>query len=159
MMELVTLWLRQVIAAAFFSAAVAALIPAGAIKRIAMLGCSLLLLMTLFRPLAGRNGLQRIDGMLRDIETEIQSAAADYEEENREAWAALIEQELVSYIETRAKAAGLSCEVSVTLEETTEGIPLPASVELMGAERNEKLHRALQEELGLTEEQIRWRSG
>ena len=38
-MSAVTVWLRQVLAAAFFTAAVMALIPNGAVKRNAMLVC------------------------------------------------------------------------------------------------------------------------
>ena len=157
MMSAVTVWLRQVIAAAFFSAAVAALLPKGAVKRIAMLTCSVLLLMTLFRPFAGqeRAWLRSMD----DIRDEILSAAEDLTQENREAWAGLIEQELVSYIETRAAEAGAPCTVSITLAVNDEGVPLPVAAELTAPRRSEEVHRCVREELGIAEENIRWRIG
>ena len=154
-MSAVTLWLRQVIAAAFFSAAVAALIPKGVVKRIAMLACSMLLLLTLFRPFVG----QERDPGLEEIREKILCAAEDLEEENREVWAGLIEEELVSYIETKAREAGVSCGVNIRFETNEDGVPLPVAAELTAPQRSEEIHRCVREELGIAEENIRWRFG
>lgn len=155
MMSAVTVWLRQVIAAAFFTAAVMALIPSGAVKRIAMLVCSALMLMTIFRPLTEREW--EFGGAFSEIENEIRCAAADFKEQNLESWAGIIEEELASYIETRAAEAGISCAVDITLEINEDGVPLPVAAELTAAQRSETVHRCVREELGIAEENIRWR--
>ena len=157
MMNAVTLWLRQVIAAAFFSAAVAALLPKGSVKRIAMLGCSVLLLMVLFRPFTGQEN--EWGQSLSGLREEILRTTENFEEENLEAWTGLIEQELVSYIETRAAEAGVSCEVNITFETNGDGVPLPIAVELTAPQRSEEVHRCVRESLGVAEENIRWRLG
>lgn len=159
MMEVLTLWLRQVVAAAFFSAAMAALIPAGVSKRIAMLCCSLLLLTVLFRPLLGEIDLSRLDRSWQAQEQEILDASQQLQQSNRERWETLIAEELVSYIETRAAQEGIHCTVRVTLDEGEDGVPRPCRIELTASQRSETLHRCIREDLGMTEEQIQWRIG
>lgn len=159
MMSAVTDWLRQVVAAAFFSAAMAALIPSGAVKRITMLACSVLLLLALFRPFMGETGQRQIGDAMARMEYEILSAAEDLDEENRERWAGLIEKELVSYIETRAKEAGFPCSAEITLRCNEEGVPLPVAAVLTAKRRSEEVHRCVREELGIAEENIQWRIG
>ena len=157
MMDAVTLWLRQVIAAAFFSAAVAALLPKGSVKRIAALFCAVLLLLTLFRPMIGQETAWKRS--MENIKEEIASAAVDLEEENREAWERLIEEELVSYIETRAAEVGITCAADISFEINDYGVPLPVAVELTASQRSEEVHRSVREDLGIAEENIRWRIG
>ena len=157
MINAVTLWLRQVIAAAFFSAAAMALIPKGAVKQIAMLVCSMLLLMTLFRPFMEREW--ELGWSFDEIENEILCAATDFEERNCESWARLIETELASYIESRAAETGISCEVDIVFEINEDGVPLPVAAELTASQRSEAIHRCVREELGIAEENIRWRIG
>lgn len=157
MMNAVTLWLRQVIAAAFFSAAVAALMPKGSVKRIAMLACSVLLLLALFRPFSGKK--MEWGRTMDEFREEILQATENFEEGNREAWAELIEQELVSYIETRAEEAGISCAVNITFATNEDGVPLPIAVDLTAPQRSEEVHRYVRESLGIAEENIRWRLG
>lgn len=156
MTEYIAAWAARVICTAFLAALAAALTPRGAVKRIVLFGCSLLLLLALFRPLLGDLSRQAEEEFAR-WEAEIRSRTEDMTEENQKSWEALIAEELGSYIEAQAEALRFPCEAAVTVETGEDGVPRPRGVTITAAGRSEALARFLREELGFAEEDIRWR--
>ena len=155
MMGAVALWLRQVMATAFFAAALMALVPSGAVKRLATLCCTLLFLLALFRPFLG-NGEKRLEDSFAAMEAMILAETESLQWENQELGAVLIEEELVSYIEATAAEEGISCTARVTLSPDENGVPLPVSVDLTSKSCDDGFRKRLAVELGVAMEQIRW---
>ena len=157
MMAAVALWLRQVMATAFFTAALMALVPSGAVKRVMLLCCTLLFLLALFRPFLG-SGEKRLEESFAAMEAVILAETEVLQGENQEVWAALIEEELVSYIEATAAEEGISCTARVSLSPDENGVPLPVSVDLISECRDDGFRKHLAAELGVAAEQIQWRA-
>ncbi|MGM9618712.1 MAG: hypothetical protein ACI3W8_02580 [Oscillospiraceae bacterium] len=156
MTEYIGAWVVRVICTAFLMAVAAALTPRGAVKRIALFCCSLLLLLAVFRPLLGEAPLRAAEEFSY-WQDDILSRTEALEEENQKTWEALIEEELASYIEAKAEGLAFPCEVAVTVETGEDGVPRPRRVEITAAGKNEALGRFLREELGLAQEDILWR--
>ena len=47
----------------------------------------------------------------------------------------------------------------ISFEINDYGVPLPVAVELTASQRSEEVHRSVREDLGISEENIRWRIG
>ena len=47
----------------------------------------------------------------------------------------------------------------ISFEINDYGVPLPVAVELTASQRSEEVHRSVREDLGIAEENIRWRIG
>ena len=116
---------------------------------------STLLLLAVLQPLFGGE-LPPLPEAGR-IEERIRQKTEELEEHRRQEWETLIEEELVSYIETKAAELGCSCDVVLRFGADGDGLPLPEEVEITAEERNEELHRFVRQELGIADERIRWR--
>lgn len=155
MMTLAQEWLMRVIGAALLMAAVSVLTPRGAVRRIALLCCAVIFLLSVLRPLLGgelpklRSSFSLREELLRQTE--------EFQRSNFEAWETLIERELLSYIETKAAELHCDCSVSLRLSRDADGIPVPEEVTLTAAEENDALAACISQELGIDRERIRWR--
>lgn len=156
MMDFLQEWIIRIVGAAFLMAAASVLTPRGAVKRIELLCCAVILLLAVLQPLLG-NDLPELPEAQR-IEESIRQQREEFQKSGRAEWEALIEEELVSYIESKAKELGVDCSVSVRLAEGENGIPFPDAVELTAEERHEGLQRYIEQELGVAAERIRWRT-
>lgn len=155
MMTLVREWLMHVIGASLLMAAVSVLTPRGAVRRIALLCCAVIFLMSVLRPLLGGElpALQSVSSLKEDVARQTE----EFQQSNLEAWETLIERELLSYIETKAAELHCDCSVSLRLSRDTDGVPVPEEVTLTAAEENEALTVWLIQELGIDRERIQWR--
>ena len=155
MMEILREWLVRIVGAAFLMTAASILTPKGAVKRIELLCCAVILLLSVLQPFYGRK-LPQLPELSR-LEERIRQQADEFREDGREEWESLIAEELVSYIETKAAELQFDCAVSVRMDTDENGIPFLEEVEITAEEENGALQRHLQQELGIAEERIRWR--
>ena len=155
MMELLREWLVRIVGAAFLMTAASVLTPKGAIKRIELLCCSVILLLSVLQPFSGEE-LPKLPE-LSCVKEQIRQQEDEFRENGQETWESLIAEELVSYIETKAAELQFDCVVSVRMSADESGIPFPEAVEITAAEENGTLQRYLQQEIGIAEERIRWR--
>lgn len=155
MMDFVREWLLRMVGAVMLTAAVSALTPKGAVRRVALLCCAVILLLAVLCPLAG--GALPALPPVSSLGEAAERQKEEYEQRNRLAWETLIEEELISYIEAKAAELHCSCAVTLRLGTDEEGLPFPEEVTLTAAEENHALTQLLMEELGLARERIRWR--
>ncbi len=155
MMDVLREWLVRIVGAAFLMAAASVLTPKGAVKRIELLCCAVILMLAVLQPFSGGE-LPELPELAR-IGEQIHERENDYREEGLEEWETLIAEELVSYIETKAAELHVDCVVAVRIGTDENGIPFPEEIELTAAEENAALQRTLQQELGIAAERIRWR--
>lgn len=155
MMELVREWLLRMVGAALLTAAVSALTPKGAVRRVALLCCAVILLLAVLCPLTGESlpALPQFSSLGKAVERQKE----EYQQSNLRAWESLIEEELISYIEAKAAELHCPCAVALRLGTDEEGLPFPEEVTLTAEEENDALTQLLMEELGLARERIRWR--
>lgn len=156
MMEALREWLLQLLGATLLMAAVSALTPQNAARRIALLCCSVILLLSVLRPLLG--GELPALGRIVSLEEELARQRESYQQENREQWESLIEAQLRTYIESKAAELQCPCGAEVRVEADGDGGYLLREVILTAAEENEALQSALARELDIPPERIRWRS-
>lgn len=147
-------WLQQILGAAVLLAAVSVLTPQCAARRIALLCGSAIFLLALVRPLTGGELPQL--AVLPELAQSIEERKESYENDNLQQWATLIEQETRTYIESKAAELDFPCDVTVRAEAEGDQLVL-REVTLTAAEKNAALTACLTGELGLAEEQIRWR--
>ena len=157
MMDVLREWLLRIVGSAFLMTAVSVLTPKGAVKRIELLCCSVILMLAVLHPFTGGE-LPEIPE-LSHVGEKIRHRTDEFRKTGQESWESLIEEELVSYIETRAAEEGISCAVDISFEINDDGVPLPVAVELTAPQRSEEVHRSVREDLGIAEENIRWRIG
>ncbi len=155
MTDILREWLVRIVGAAFLMTAASVLTPKGAVKRIELLCCAVILMLAVLQPFSGGElpelpELSQIGERLREQEDDLRKTG-------REQWGSLIAEELVSYIETKAAELQFSCTVEVRMATDGSGVPYPEEVELTAAEENPVLQQYLQQELGLAAERIRWR--
>lgn len=156
MMEALREWLLQLLGATLLMAAVSALTPQNAARRIALLCCSVTLLLSVLRPLLG--GELPALGQIASLEEALARQRESYQQENREQWESLIEAQLRTYIEGKAAELQCPCGAEVRVEADGDGGYLLREVILTAAEENGTLRDALARELGIPPERIRWRS-
>ncbi len=155
MMEFLREWIVHIVGASFLMAAASVLTPKGAVKRIELLCCAVILLLAVLQPLIG--GTLPELPQARRIEESIREQREEFRKSGQEEWEALIEEEFVSYIESKAKEMGVDCRASVRLAADENGIPFADEVELTAAEVHAGLQRCIEQELGVAAERIRWR--
>lgn len=156
MMEALREWLLQLLGATLLMAAVSVLTPQNAARRIALLCCSVILLLAVLRPLLG--GELPALGQLASLEEELARQRESYQQETNEQWESLIEAQLRTYIEDKAAELQCPCGAEVRVEADGNGGYLLREVILTGAKENGTLRDALARELGIPPERIRWRS-
>lgn len=153
MMDMLREWLVRLIGAAFLMTMASVLTPKGAVKRIELLCCAVILLLAALEPVWG--GMPDIPE-LASLQEEIRRQTEEFRENGYREREVLIEEELVSYIETKAAELQFDCAVTVRVKTDGRGIPYPEEVEIRSAEKNGALSQYLRE-LGIAEKRIRWR--
>lgn len=147
-------WLQPILGAALLLAAVSVLTPPCAARRIALLCGSAIFLLVLVRPLTGGKlpPLTALPELARSVEEQKER----YESDNLRQWTSLIERETRTYIEGKAAELDFPCAVAVRAEAEDGGLAL-REVTITAAEEDPALAAYITEELGIAEEQIRWR--
>ena len=157
MLELIRHWLVGITCAAMLVALAESLIPAGSIRRIARLTGGLVLLAAILNPL-DTTALARA---LTEYKLELSAYSADLEEENEILMKDIIEEQSGAYIQDKAAALGIDCQVTVEADGEEEW-PIPQSVTVMGsltAEQQEALERTIEEDFAIPAERQRYESG
>ena len=142
MLELIRHWLVGITCAAMLVALAESLIPAGSIRRIARLTGGLVLLAAILNPLL-KLDTTALTRALTEYKLELSAYSADLEEENEILMKDIIEEQSGAYIQDKAAALGIDCQVTVEADGEEEW-PIPQSVTVMGsltAEQQEALER------------------
>ena len=148
MLELIRHWLVGITCAAMLVALAESLIPAGSIRRIARLTGVLVLLSAILNPLL-KLDTTALTRALTEYKLELSAYSADLEEENEILMKDIIEEQSGAYIQDKAAALGIDCQVTVEADGEEEW-PIPQSVTVMGsltAEQQEELERKLEQAL------------
>lgn len=146
-------WLVSVTAAALLWSVMSALLPEGTVKPVGLLGCSLLLLLTVVRPVAGLRWEaleRRAEAMQRELERSQQTLETQCEAMYRQ----VIDLQGQAY--SRDITAGLDVTMEIVWDWSSQP-PVPAQVRVIGAVSEEErwtLAQRLAAELGLAAEQI-----
>ena len=145
MMEAVRVWLTSVVLVSVLLSAAQSLIPPGTVRKAAGFTGGLILLLVLLRPVLGAD----LD------QTAVEERQAELADTQTEAMASIIAEQTEAYI--LDKAGELGAEVTVRVETRTggDGVPVPWSAELTGAQ-SEALASALETELGIPAERQVW---
>lgn len=153
-------YLFSVSAAALLSTAVAALVPEGAGRRCAQLGCGLLMLLTLLSP-AVKLDYDALARQLASVRMEAETLRTGVEVRNRELQARIISEQAAAYILDKAGQLGLSLTAEVEMRDTGAGA-YPYRVLLTGictAESRAALRRFIEENLAIPAERQVWQCG
>lgn len=157
MLEGLRQYLLSVTAAALLTAVLQALLPKGPVRRVTALACSLLMLLTVVRPLNQFN----TEELIRNFENYCQELSV-YPEEMEKTSAALTESIIVSksvsYIEDKAKENDMICNVQVSCRDEN-GVAVPDAVTVVGdltGEERQTLLTVIQDDFGLGEEAVRF---
>lgn len=157
MLEALRQYLLSVTAAALLTAILQALLPRGPVRRVTALACSLLMLLTVVRPLSQWNA----DELIEKFESYCQELSV-YPEEMEKTSAALTESIIVSqsasYIEDKAEENGMICTVQVSCRDEN-GIAVPNAVTVTGdltGEERQMLLTVIQDGFGLGEEAVQF---
>ena len=146
MLELIRHWLVGITCAAMLVALAESLIPAGSIRRIARLTGGLVLLAAILNPLL-KLDTTALTRALTEYKLELSAYSADLEEENEILMKDIIEEQSGAYIQDKAAALGIDCQVTVEADGEEEW-PIPQSVTVMGsltAEQQEARERTIEE--------------
>ena len=146
--------------AAMLVALAESLIPAGSIRRIARLTGGLVLLAAILNPLL-KLDTTALTRALTEYKLELSAYSADLEEENEILMKDIIEEQSGAYIQDKAAALGIDCQVTVEADGEEEW-PIPQSVTVMGsltAEQQEALERTIEEDFAIPAERQRYESG
>ena len=153
MLELIRHWLVGITCAAMLVALAESLIPAGSIRRIARLTGGLVLLAAILNPLL-KLDTTALTRALTEYKLELSAYSADLEEENEILMKDIIEEQSGAYIQDKAAALGIDCQVTVEADGEEEW-PIPQSVTVMGsltAEQQEALERTIEEDFAIPAE-------
>ena len=154
MMEAVRAWLTSVVLVSVLLSAAQSLIPPGTVRKAAGFTGGLILLLVLLRPVLEAD-LDRLALDFSDYQTAVEERQAELADTQTEAMASIIAEQTEAYI--LDKAGELGAEVTVRVETRTggDGVPVPWSAELTGAQ-SETLASALETELGIPAERQVW---
>ena len=154
MMESLKTWIIGITVASMLLGAADTMVTQSGIKRVLRLAGGILLLIVLLGPLAGISG-----GEVAFTSAGLQQGAEALEEQFRQeqqnALAAIIAEEVSAYISDKAQTMGISCEVHVETEVGGEGVPVPVRVRLETPYHPE-LSAWIEEELEIPEERQIW---
>lgn len=151
MTELVRSWLLGITCAAMVLALAESLAPEGSVKRVCRLAGGLILMLAAISPV-----LKLEEADLKEITERYQTGVQEYreklEEENDFLYESIIEENAAAYILDKAEELGISCQVSVTVAWTQEGVPQIHSARITGAmtqQQRSELSRILEQDLGI----------
>ena len=114
----------------------------------------ILLLIVLLGPLAGISGGE-VAFTSAGLQQEAEALEEQFRQEQQNALAAIIAEEVSAYISDKAQTMGISCEVRVETEVGGEGVPVPVRVRLETPYHPE-LSAWIEEELEIPEERQIW---
>lgn len=159
-MEGLKQWLLSVLAVSLLAGAAQALMPEGPVKKVGQLACGLLLFLAMVSPVLSVRYLE-LTRLMEEYRLELEELEEESVQVSKDLNHAFIEAETQAYIQTRTEELGISCQVDVSWDYSGE-TPLPAEAVVTGAISHEQagtLRQMLTEDLGLTEEKIRWEKG
>ena len=146
-------WLVQVVMAVLLVSVAESLLPAGTLKSLISLVGGLILTCTMLQPVLLLD-IRELEIDYEDYSGEILLRQEEIEEENRETFLQLIEQETEAYILEKAGSLGITCAVEVEVRES-DGIPQPYSVKLIGKYAPE-LAEVIEQDLAIPKERQVW---
>ena len=146
-------WLLGIILTAFAGELARQLAPSGREQALVRLTAGLLLALAVLRPLAALSR-QRLDLELPVHWERWEAQEADYQKDWQEALSAVIAEKAEAYIWDKANQLGLDCQVTVTVKEGENGVPLPDTASILG-EYNAALAGCM-EEVGIPAEKQFW---
>ena len=155
MLELIRHWLVGITCAAMLVALAESLIPAGSIRRIARLTGGLVLLAAILNPLL-KLDTTALTRALTEYKLELSAYSADLEEENEILMKDIIEEQSGAYIQDKAAALGIDCQVTVEADGEEESVTVMGS---LTAEQQEALERTIEEDFAIPAERQRYESG
>lgn len=139
MVELLGKWLMGVTCAAMILALAEGLSPAGGPKRAARLAGGLLLLLAVVKPLLELDGTALTQAMT-EYRLDAEVSAQALEGENKTLMKDIIEAQSAAYIQDKAAALGISCQVQVEADEAAD-YPIPKVVTVTGTLTREERQR------------------
>ena len=154
MMELLRTWLFGLTAVSALLAMAETLVTQDGIRRVLRLAGGVLMIVVLLQPLA-RIDLSEVELSLDALRQEAETLEEEYARQQEAALEAGIEEELASYIWDKARALGLECRASVTVETGADGVPMPRSVTVTG-DYSEELSGIIASDLGIPREDQNW---
>lgn len=150
-------YLIRLTAAAILAALVRRIAPSGGAGRAARLGAGLLVLLTVFGPLAQADTVSAAERIAKNAFSD-PLAAEDFSVETNNLLSDLISQEAETYILDKARDSGLSLTAEVETK-VLDSYPVPWRVTIRGSpSRQEKqaLARLIAQDLGIPEERQEW---
>lgn len=157
MIEAAGQWILGVTCAALLGALACELAGKGTLGQVARLVSGLVLLWAVLSPLPGVD-IARLTQPVLEVGTQLEQEHERLSEQSATAMRAVIEQESQAYILDKAQQLGLDCQVRVTCRQEG-GVWLPWSVQVKGIAPSAALTRAVEEELGVAAERIRYEGG
>ncbi len=130
-MDFLGKWIMAVTVSAMIIAVAEALMPPGAVKKVAKLTGGLVLMLGILQPIVHLD-YQELYIAANGLESITIESAESQEEASREFTKAIIEQELGAYVLDKALALGITCRVTVTCQPDENGVPIPAWAEVRG---------------------------
>lgn len=130
MVEQLGQWLMGVTCGAMILALAVGLAPAGTAKQAAKLAGGLLLLLTVVKPLVRLDG-SILTKALTEYRLEAELSAQGMAEQNKTLMTDIIEEQCAAYIQDKAAALGISCQVRVEADQTAD-YPIPKVVTITG---------------------------
>ena len=157
MIEAVGNWILGVTCAALLGALACELSGKGTLGQAGRLLSGLVLLWAVLSPLPGVD-IARLTQPMLETGTQLEQERERWNEQSATAMRTVIEQESQAYILDKAQQLGLDCQVRVTCR-MEGGVWLPWSVRVSGIAPSAALSRAVEEELGIAAERIRYEGG
>ena len=154
MMESLKTWIIGITVASMLLGAADTMVTQSGIKRGLRLAGGILLLIVLLGPLAGISGGE-VAFTSAGLQQEAEALEEQFRQEQQNALAAIIAEEVSAYISDKAQTMGISCEVRVETEVGGEGVPVPVRVRLETPYHPE-LSAWIEEELEIPEERQIW---
>lgn len=148
-------WITSVVMVTLLLSVTQTLLPEGGVRKLASFTGGLILLVALTRPLLGTE-LERLELDLEPYRQAVQERQTELRESGEKELSELIAQRTAAYIWDKAEELGLRVSVRVTVEPDTDGVPVPAAVEVTGPP-SEALAEYLERELGIARERQVWK--
>ncbi len=139
MVEQLGQWLMGVTCGAMVLALAVGLAPAGAPKRAAQLAGGLLLLLAVVKPLVHLDG-SALTRAFTEYRLEAENSAQGLADTNKTLMTDIIEEQCAAYIQDKAAALGISCQVQVEADQTAD-YPIPKVVTVTGTLTGEEQQR------------------
>lgn len=160
MVEFLGKWLMGVTCAALILALAEGLSPEGGPKRAARLAGGLLLLLAVVKPLLELDG-SAITQAMTEYRLDAEISAQALEGENKTLMKDIIETQSAAYIQDKAAALGISCQVRVEADKAAD-YPVPKVVTVTGSlsrEQRQKLTEQIEADFAIPADRQYYESG